>query len=538
MFKNLKSYKYKLPTINGESKEHATNSNSIIIIGANGSGKSKLGAWIEGQDPLDVHRIGAQRNLNFQENIPLSNYEYSRNRIFYGTDLESEIQNKDKRYRWDFGKAYTTKLLNDFDVVLAALIALYNNETSKFLDDCKMAEKNNYSKPNTPFTVLDKLMAIWNSIFPQRNLLFKDSKFFAYERNKITKKYSANQMSDGERAVLYLASQVLVVPDNKTLIIDEPELHLHNSIMNILWEQLENYRQDCLFIYITHDTNFAASHKNSEKIWIKNYDGENWNLEKIISSDLPEKLLFDILGSRKNILFVEGEENSFDTQLYSILYPNYFIIPCGSCMQVIMRTKSFKLTQNIHNYNVYGIIDRDFRTEVEINKLEKDNIYTLKVSEVENLFVIEELISFLANHLGKNFSDVFNDINNYIIKQRFGNQIHSQVRKNVVSQIKYELSMAEISEINTKESLTNAVGNINTDNIYEDTLNSYKEALLSNDYKKVLEMFNEKGLSKSIGHYLGFQNNDYLNTVISILRNKEQTEVLEIFKNYIPKLQN
>lgn len=293
-----------------------------------------------------------------------------------------------------------------------------------------------------------------------------------------------------------------------------------------------------LFIYITHDTNFAASHKNSEKIWIKNYDGENWNLEKIISSDLPEKLLFDILGSRKNILFVEGEENSFDTQLYSILYPNYFIIPCGSCMQVIMRTKSFKLTQNIHNYNVYGIIDRDFRTEVEINKLEKDNIYTLKVSEVENLFVIEELISFLANHLGKNFSDVFSDINNYIIKQRFGNQIHSQVRKNVVSQIKYELSMAEISEINTKESLTNAVGNINTDNIYEDTLNSYKEALLSNDYKKVLEMFNEKGLSKSIGHYLGFQNNDYLNTVISILRNKEQTEVLEIFKNYIPKLQN
>lgn len=107
---------------------------------------------------------------------------------------------------------------------------------------------------------MDKLINIWDSIFPQRTLIFEDSKFFAYEINKTTKKYSANQMSDGERAVLYLASQVLVAPDNKTLIIDEPELHLHNSIMNILWEQLENYRQDCLFIYITHDTNFAASH--------------------------------------------------------------------------------------------------------------------------------------------------------------------------------------------------------------------------------------------------------------------------------------
>lgn len=538
MLKNAKNYNYKLPTINGGFKEYTTNNNSIIIIGANGSGKSKLGAWIEEEDPLEVHRIGAQRNLNFEENIPLSNYNYAKNRIFFGTDNEYDIQNKDKGSRWDYGKAYTTKLLNDYDIVLAALIALYNNETSNYFNDCKIAEKNNYTKPNTPFTVLDKLINIWNSIFPQRTLIFEDSKFFAYDRNKPNEKYSANQMSDGERAVLYLASQILVVPNNKTLIIDEPELHLHNSIMNTLWEQLENHRQDCLFVYITHDTKFAASHKNSEKIWIKSYDGENWDLEKIISNELPEKLLFDILGSRKNILFVEGEENSFDTQLYSILYPNYFIIPCGSCMQVIMRTKSFKLTQNIHNYNVYGIIDRDFRTEVEINKLEKDNIYTLKVSEVENLFVIEELISFLANHLGKNFSDVFSDINNYIIKQRFGNQIHSQVRKNVVSQIKYKLSMAEISEINTKESLTNAVGNINTDNLYEDTLNSYKEALLSNDYKKVLEMFNEKGLSKSIGHYLGFQNNDYLNTVISILRNKEQTEVLEIFKNYIPKLQN
>lgn len=185
--------------------------------------------------------------------------------------------------------------------------------------------KNNSVKPNTNLTVIDILMEIWNSIFPQRNILFEDSKFYAQERNKSSEKYSANQMSDGERSVLYLASQVLAIPENKTLIIDEPEIHLHGTIMNKLWETLEEYRSDCLFIYITHDTNFAASHKNSEKIWIKSYDGENWDLEKIISNELPEKLLFDILGSRKNILFVEGEESSFDTQLYSILYPDFLL---------------------------------------------------------------------------------------------------------------------------------------------------------------------------------------------------------------------
>ncbi len=538
MIENTKSYKYKLPAINGEFKEYTTNDNSIIIVGANGSGKSKLGAWIEDQDLDIVHRIGAQRNLNFKPNLQLSNYDDAKNKIIYGTDDEDTVKRRDKGYRWNWGKSKTTKMIDDFDDVLAALIAMYNNETAEYFKNCQVAEKNNSIKPKTPLTVIDKLMKIWNSIFPQRNLLFEDSKFYAYERSKCSEKYSAHQMSDGERSVLYLASQVLSIPENKTLIIDEPEIHLHGTIMDKLWESLEEYRSDCLFIYITHDTNFAAYHKNSEKIWIKGYDGENWDLEKIFSNDLPEKLLFDILGSRKNILFVEGEESSFDIQLYSILYPDYFIIPCGSCLQVIMRTKSFNSTQNIHNNNIYGIIDRDFRTEYEINRLKEDNIYTLNVSEVENLFIIEELIKFLSDHLAKDFDVVINNIKNYIIKERLENQIHDQVKKNVVSQIKHDLSMAEISENNTKESFTNAIENIDVDSIYEDTLNSYKEALLSNDYKKVLEMFNEKGLSKSVGRYLGIQNNDYLNTVISILRNKEQTEVLEIFKNYIPKLQN
>ncbi|MBS6524833.1 MAG: AAA family ATPase [Peptoniphilaceae bacterium] len=536
MLINTKNYKYKLPTLSGDIEEHSTHDNSVIIIGANGSGKSKLGAWIEEKEPETVHRIGAQRNLNFDSNIPLSNYDDAKNKIIYGTNDEGFLQRHEKGCRWDWGKSTTTKLLDDFDIVLAALIAMYNNEISDFFNNCRLAENAGTSKPATTLTVIDKLMDIWDRIFPQRNLLFEDSKFFAYEKDKPVEKYSANQMSDGERAVLYLVSQVLVVPDNKILIIDEPEIHLHSSIMNVLWEKLEKYREDCLFIYITHDTNFAASHKSSEKIWIKSYDGENWDLERINSDGLPEKLLFDILGSRKNILFVEGEENSFDTQLYSLMYPDYFIIPCGSCMQVIMRTKSFNSTQKIHNYNVYGIIDRDFRTEDEINKLKKYNVYTLNVSEVENLFVIEELIRFLADYLGKDFNEVFNRINSYIIKERFGKQIDSQVNKSIVSQLKHELSVVDISKSHTRESFINTISNINYDRISEETQSLYEEVLKNDDYIKVLEIFNEKGLAKSIGHFLGLNNKDYLVTVISILRNKEQGEILDIFKNYIPDL--
>lgn len=72
-------------------------------------------------------------------------------------------------------------------------------------------------------------------------------------------------MSDGERVGLYLMAQSLCVPSDKTIIIDEPEIHLHRSIMNRLWEAIEAEREDCFFIYITHDTQFASNHKNSKK---------------------------------------------------------------------------------------------------------------------------------------------------------------------------------------------------------------------------------------------------------------------------------
>ncbi len=302
------SFKYKLPGENLQVMECETESNALVIIGANGSGKSKLGAWIENQSLEDVHRIGAQRSLTFNENIALKSYSQAENLVLFGTDDKKRVERNDKDFRWEWGK-YTTKLLDDFENVLAALIALKNNENDVFINQCRMAENNNSEMPHTPQTPIDALFSIWNDVFPQRKLLLEDSKFYAcLPSDESAIKYSATEMSDGERSVLYLAAQVLCVPKDKTLIIDEPEIHLHRSIMNRLWKSLEKHRPDCFFIFITHDTQFAAMHKNADKFWIQKYDGHNWNFEKIEDDNLPEELLLDILGSRNNVLFVEGEK--------------------------------------------------------------------------------------------------------------------------------------------------------------------------------------------------------------------------------------
>jgi ABC-type branched-subunit amino acid transport system ATPase component len=65
--------------------------------------------------------------------------------------------------------------------------------------------------------------------------------------------YKASEMSDGERAIFYMIGQTLAAAENSLLIFDEPELHVHRSIMDKLWDDLEAARQDCAFVFITHD---------------------------------------------------------------------------------------------------------------------------------------------------------------------------------------------------------------------------------------------------------------------------------------------
>lgn len=255
---------YWLPSASGDKVVRYTSVNSVVIIGANGSGKSRLGAWMERQDFEKVHRVAAQRNLNFSERVPLKSYSEAEEAFFYGSSQYKE----GKKSRWNWGKGYTTKLLDDFDDVLAALIAQVNLENQRFVDSCRDAEERGEQKPQVPRTSLDRLREVWDVVFPHRSIEQEDASFYAYAEDR-AKRYSATQMSDGERSVLYLAAQVLCMPASKIIIMDEPEAHLHPSLMGHLWSALESARPDCLFIYITHDVSFATSHRSSDTIWIK-----------------------------------------------------------------------------------------------------------------------------------------------------------------------------------------------------------------------------------------------------------------------------
>ena len=507
---SAKRYVYYLPGESNNPSEFETSANSLIIIGANGSGKSKLGAWMERQNGEEVHRIGAQRSLNFSEHVPLKSYEEAEGEFFYGSSDKS-YWGPDKGVRWDWGRAYTTKLINDYDAVLSTLLAYQNIERHQFFDACRKAEEEGRSKPHTPQTVLDKLYAVWHAVFPHRGLIEEDTRFSAVLQQGDEKQlYPGTQMSDGERSVLYLAAQVLCVPEGKTLIIDEPEVHLHPSLMGRLWCALECVRPDCLFVFITHDVQFAALHKDSPQIWVKSFDGTNWDWDFIPDSDLPEQLLLELLGNRKNVLFVEGESNSYDVQLYSTLYPDFYVVPSGGCSQVIANTKAFANTDGLHSLKACGLIDRDYRSDEEIEALERKGVFSIAVAEVENLFLVEPLLRVVAEHFAcSNVDEVVSNVIGHIVNERFRGQIGRQIRQAAVATLKAQLSALDLGDVDgdsVSGRFKEAVASIVPEEELERQKERFEGALDRQDYDEVLRLFNAKDASGSFGNFFGVDN--------------------------------
>lgn len=535
------SYTYKLPKTgqggSGIPQEQTTEVNSVIIIGANGSGKSHLGAWIEEKQSDNTRRISAQRSLVFGEYIQQRSLQQSQNLLETG---QENPQDGNRISRWGgqelidgmWKPKYTTSLLQDYEYVLSALLAMWNNELREFAERCKHSEKSSQRYPRVPEMIIDKLSGIWNQVFPQRQICLDDAKVTAILNANQEKKYSGHRMSDGERVALYLIAQTLCLPKNKTIIIDEPEIHLHRSIMTRLWNAIENARPDCLFIYITHDTEFAATHKLSDKIWVKSFNGIDWDWEMVGESTLPESLLLELLGNRKKVLFVEGEANSYDTKLYQAIYSDYFVVPCGGCNQVILRTKAMKATNQLNHIEAYGLIDRDYRSEIELEKLKASGIYSLSVAEVENLFIVEEVLAVIAKNQGLNSMTVESVQNS--IKERFRNQIDKQIATATVAELKYRLSAIDVNAVDNQDTLNDSLSQIKFDDIRNAKKEEFNAVLNSNNYKQYLTVFNEKSLCKCIDGLFGLKDKSYCDLVLRLISSTKLEELVKAIKPYLP----
>ena len=157
--------------------------------------------------------------------------------------------------------------------------------------------------------------------------------------------------------------------------------------------------------------------------------------------DFPDQIYLEILGSRKPILFIEGDNSSIDYKLFQLVFPTHTLKPLGSCLKVIEVTKSFNEQASYHQIQSFGLIDRDRRDEDEINQLVAKDIWVTEVAEVENLLLIEDIIKVVASGMDKNPNDVFEKVKFYAL-EFFSTQFNQQALQHTVFEIQKIFSHA------------------------------------------------------------------------------------------------
>jgi len=522
-----------LPVANG-SIETVEIAQSLLLIGANGSGKTRLGTWIEiesSQREL-VHRISAQKSLSMPDTTTPVSIDIAEKNLLFGNPEWTYLN---KINKWNSKPA--TSFLSDYEKLMVYLFSDETEENAKF----KIAYKASTERIDPPVTKIDLVKDTWEKILPHRELVVGGLRVQTCVKNHVDKIYNSSEMSDGERVIFYLIGQCLAAPKNGIIVIDEPELHLHKSIQAPLWAEVEKLRSDCLFVYLTHDVDFAVSQQNAARIWLKSFDGISWDWE-IIKSDenLPDELLLEVLGSRKPVIFVEGSNGSYDVSLYREIFPEYLVIPRGSCSQVILSVNAFKANSQLHHLSICGIIDRDRRVSDEIGALEANSIFVLTVAEVESLFCTEELIKIASEQLARNPIADFQTISEDIFK-RLQLELDKQVSLHVASEIKFQLSKFDQNiqgESELSSALSTLAYSIDVKQLYSDTLNMFNSVISTNNYEKLLEIYNRKSLATQVSGALGLKNGELPCLILRLVRGDRREEIRTALKKYFGGFSN
>lgn len=363
----------------------------VIFVGANGAGKTRLAVQIEASLGENAHRIGAHRALVLNTEVPKISQDAALRGLRFGSDHKKYQLIHREGARWKERAA--VHLLNDFDFLVQALFAEQGNRALKTHMDARSGSLGTVIP-----TKLELLKAMWERLLPRRVLLLSGDRIDVHADEG---PYSAADMSDGERAVFYMLGQALMAPANSVLVIDEPELHIHPSILGKLWDEVQATREDCGFVFITHDLNFAA-HRLGQKFVIESYKpGPIWEVQQV-----PEDTGFDeatvthILGSRRPVLFVEGSGNSLDSAVFRACFADWTVIPRGSCEEVIHSVVTMRRNMALTRVTCAGLVDSDDYTEDEATAMASHGIGVLPVSEIENLVLLPNVACVIAKSEG------------------------------------------------------------------------------------------------------------------------------------------
>jgi len=495
----------------------------VVLIGPNGSGKTRFGVAIASQQKADF--IGALRDISLPDDIPMQSLERATR------DLTSQMNEHRSRY-W--------RMSSEINYLFSKLLVEDATSATKYRDGSRSGQH-----PAIENTNLMQLKDIWHELFPGRQI-----EFAAYSpkvESRFTSQpivYPAPQMSDGERVALYLGARVLNAKSG-LIVIDEPEVHFHSRLAVRFWNIMQDLRPDLRFIYLTHDLAFALSRQNAQFVIIRpNLDPEVVPLGKGIPNELAESILaaasFSIFADR--IVFCEGDEST-DYSFYASWFntPTTVIVPVGGCKDVLGCAKAFYDQTIISGVKAMGVVDRDYWPEAYLSTF-PPYVKPLPVHELENIYCLPGLFKVIGQHLS--VSNIDNRYDEFIANAK-GHFKEELLAKQIVERFKCRCSggldtvlndLKVIADLNALESqFVNILqpGNwgFNPSTIFREERNLLENALASTEPMQFLTLFPGKVFLKIAARSLGIELSTYRELVNNALVADDKSDLSGLKKS-------
>ena len=356
---------------------------TFYLVGPNGSGKSALISMLVGQlSGVPFKRIAAHRQTWLPGDAP--NFAPSQREQL---QMQQYSWNANPRSRYAEQDPSTP-----IGLAIAALIATENEWHRSVVSTCMSSDSSiaDYMAKNpSPLTSVNEVLG-QGGLSVRVEIAPGDLLHGRYGKEP---SFGVSRLSDGERSAILLAADVISAVPGTVFLIDEPERHLHRAIMASLLRALFRKRADCAFVIGTHEISLPSEDAQATSIvlrrteWVAD-EPQAFDLEILEPrADLPTGLKTAILGSKKRILFVEGNDTtSLDSRLYAVMFPNVSVVAKETCREVIQAVDGLRSAHDLIWLEAFGLVDRDDRGEENVGKLEARGIFALPVCSVEALY--------------------------------------------------------------------------------------------------------------------------------------------------------
>ena len=434
----------------------------IVLVGPNGSGKTsfmealnhyyKFAGYGDVGESNYLSKIDAKRKFEFGEWYSLASKTVDID--FYDAAYPKDVGRSNIKGHFYFRSAYRnepdfvidTMRKQDDPTKTVHLKSLIQNDQSVSSNYQRLIANSIselYKSENNQKDVATLRSELTGKISASIERVFEDLHFSSlgdplqngnfYFTKGTTKDFPYKNLSAGEKSafdlILDLVVQSKYYPD-AVYCIDEPETHMHTKLQGKVLRELYGLIPGNSQLWLsTHSIGMLQEAQDIEKeapgtVVFLDFDGRDFDDDQIIRPSKIGRAVMDkfyelafgdfskLLLPQK-IVFCEGDScgttrKSFDSSIYSTIFenthPEAYFLSGGSCEEIINKLDANLgevLKVLLKETKIIKVIDRDDRSNQEVDELNSNRISVLSKRNLESYLLDDSVIEKLCISVGK-----------------------------------------------------------------------------------------------------------------------------------------